>query len=160
MKSNQENNRQTDVLMVLPRKAVYGASYKPAEEIELTAEPRKVTAHRFGTEIGSLLIETGTDYEDERPSLVLRETERIGSATLAAMVCMLAAEFEKKPCRTPLYIRLSDQPIERLAWLHRIGFLPYFGKWKDHTPQQSEQDWTEITETLRMRYPNGIENYD
>ena len=143
-----------EVLMVLPKRVIHQESPLPDDwnvdwidqsailknGEEIIAEARLTDADDFGFRRPAICFEMSGEKED-----VMKAFE--------SLISRLALDYEKTPSRNPLYIKLSAQDLELIAKASRMGFISYFGEWKQADPDESEALWIQITEDLRRRFP-------
>lgn len=99
------------------------------------------------------------DFGMDRPTILFDVhgcDPRTKQELFEAVVSRLAIAYDQIPGKYPLYIRLSEADLDLIAQASHLGFIPYFGKWAKKTPEQSEKSWQAITDSLRTRYPQGL----
>lgn len=148
---------ENDVLMVLPRKTVYTA-YKLVDQWVLDQDCSRFSISMGGRVIATSYWQEADDFGMVRPAIIFdAQNDEHRAELFTALMTRIALAYDEVPSKYPLYIRLSQSDLELIAQASRIGFVPYFGQWKERSAAESEEDWKSITEALRIAYP-GPEN--
>ncbi|MCF0245408.1 MAG: hypothetical protein HUJ55_01120 [Ileibacterium sp.] len=148
---------KTDVLMVLPKRII-SAPAKLLDHWEMDLDSNGITIYTQNELLGHAMVVNGSEFGMERPSLKVAIHHDDDELHLfEAMISRLAVVYEQVPSRYPLYIRLSSKELRRIAKASRMGFIPYFGEWKESSRKGSEASWEEITGELRKAFPKGLE---
>lgn len=138
--------------MVLPKKVIRQPSaLKP--DWELDKDPEGITIYETKKPVGHMNWQDSDEFGMERPAITLLLSDKEDPDLFDAMVSRLAIAYENLPERYPLYIRIPKTNLPLIAHAHRLGFIPYFGTWKESDADHSVADWEEITEALREAYP-------
>lgn len=150
-------NQEKDILMILPRRTILKGVNLPEnwhvkeEEILSLYQEENCLAQAFCT--------LAFDFEGiERSILVfepLLEEKKLKAFEILAS--RLALLFDQTPGRYPLYIKLKENDLSLIAKASQMGFIPYFGAWKQSSSQESEELWNQITKALRQTYPQGLQ---
>lgn len=142
--------KNKDVLMVLPKKTILVPSaLKSMWDVD--KDPQGVTIFNASRPLSHANWENSDDFGNLRPCIVLELPEEADMDLFDAMVSRLAVAYESLPERYPLYIRIDSSNLELIAHASRIGFVPYFGNWKEKNADESAADWETITQALRVQ---------
>lgn len=146
---------QTDILMILPRKTVRSEQPVPQGwEVDQDASGISLTIDDQPSFIASWR-EAG-DFGMNRPAIRFQSLDgKLKPRAFEVLVSRLAKAYDQMPSRYPLYIRLHSKELPLIAAASRLGFIPYFGNWKEQSAAQSESAWNIITENLREAFPEG-----
>lgn len=99
-------------------------------------------------------------YKDEEGCLFLaylavkESHQRQGIAK--AMVTKICMQFDRIKGKFPLYAKVNAQSYIAIMLLARLEFTPFLGETKNKTEQESQEDWTKITEILRQKSKEDI----
>lgn len=152
-----DKNIDNEVLMVLPKKTIYTA-YKLAENWTCDQDSSHFTIFMAGVPIAMAYWQEADDFGMIRPAIVFdAQREDLRAELFTALMTRMALAYDEIPSKYPLYIRLFESDLELIAQASRMGFVPYFGQWKQKSADESEEDWKRITESLRQAYP-GVDN--
>ena len=106
-----------------------------------------------GNLVASCGLWKGTHFGMERIRLhdvsVLPAHQHQGIAK--AMIVHCARMYDGMKSRYPLYVVSQSQSYGAIALYSRLGFTPYLGEFQDHTKEQSEADWTKVTQILKEK---------
>lgn len=144
-----------DVLMILPRKRIHRVHDLP-ETWELDKEPSGISLFIDRKPAGYASWMPADDFGTVRPVISFSSTDTNQLQLIfKVLVGRLAVAFDLIPSCNPLYIRLNKSQVDLIAEASRMGFIPYFGKWKESDEDHSVSSWEEITEDLRRTYPEN-----
>lgn len=150
-----ENTNSSDVLMILPRKTIHHPSALH-EGWETDEDPVGLSILVDNQPAARACIENEGDFGLQRPALKVQDGAAQDQDLFEAIVSRLAMVYDQLPMRYPLYIRFHSNQLELIAKASRMGFVPYFGQWEEKTFDQSEEDWTKVTDSLRKVFPQGL----
>lgn len=141
--------------MILPKRTIRRLKKLPGNW-EVDQDPAGVSLFIDHKSTALAYYSDEGDFGNKRPAIhFVCEEGREAGRIFELLVSRLCLGFENTPSRNPLYIRLSDEQTDLIAAASRMGFLPYFGDWKESNATQSVQSWASITESLRTCYPDG-----
>ncbi len=150
-------NSEKEILMILPRRTILRM---PSSSFRFEAlEKSKIKAYLEEIQVGQGCWQEAFDFEGVgRPTLIweIRQTEN-ELEIFEGLISHLALAFDQIPGRYPLYLKLQATNLPYIAKASRMGFIPYFGQWKQSSAQESEMIWQDITDALRKTYPNGFD---
>ncbi len=154
----EDRNLDNEILMILPRRTFFKASCLPGNwEVDQDPAGLSVLVDQQPAAYASWKDED--DFGTDRPAILFDVhgcDPRTKQELFEAVVSRLAIAYDQIPGKYPLYIRLSEADLDLIAQASHLGFIPYFGKWAKKTPEQSEKSWQAITDSLRTRYPQGL----
>lgn len=92
----------------------------------------------------------GHDFPDRlRLHWVATSLDHQHKGLAKAVISRIACDYETMNSRYPLYLSTQSQSHGAIKLYTRLGFIPYMGEYKDHTSEQSQEDWKLVTEVLR-----------
>lgn len=142
-----------DILMVLPKNTIHYPS-EMSRDWEIEKDGGGITIYTKDRLLGHAEWHARRDFGFERPAINIRMIDREEEMKVfESLISRIAMAYEMMPNRYPLYIRLPQKHTALIAKASRMGFIPYFGEWKEASKDQSVKDWERITEDLRREFP-------
>ncbi len=143
-----------DILMVLPKNTIHSPN-EMSQDWEVDKDGAGITIYTKDRLLGHADWRNRKDFGFSRPAIDIKLIDKEQEMKVfEALVSRLASAYEMMPSRYPLYIRLPQKHTSLIAKAARMGFIPYFGEWKESTRENSENDWKRITEQLRQDFPS------
>lgn len=144
-----------NVLMVLPKRAI-GRPSEMDPKWDLDKDSSGISVFEQENLLARAVWETEDDFGFDRPAIQMTVlNQELELDLFEALVSRLALAYESMPSRYPLYIRVPKDHLMLIAKASRMGFVPYFGEWKESSSHHSQNTWEEITHALRTMYPQG-----
>ncbi|WP_304684013.1 hypothetical protein [Ileibacterium valens] len=142
-----------DILMVLPKNTIHTPN-EMSQDWEIDKDSGGITIYTKNKLLGYADWRNRKDFGFSRPAINIQLLDSEQEMNVfEALISRLATAYEMMPSRYPLYIRLPQQHTSLIAQAARMGFIPYFGEWKESSKENSENDWKKITEQLRHDFP-------
>lgn len=136
--------------MVLPKRTIQMPS-ELKHSWDVDNDPDGITIFNAHQPVCHANWQDSDEFGMDRPAITLILPDEEDLDLFDAMVSRLAIAYENLPERYPLYIRLHKTSLDLIAHASRLGFIPYFGEWKESNENHSAAVWEEITNALRNR---------
>lgn len=142
---------KSEVLMVLPKNTIFAPVLLP-EDYTIQEGDHLITILKNSAPVATGSLETGRHFGVDRLHILTHSHDPL---LYAAVVSRLAIQYESEPTRYPLYIAVDSEDFDLIRTLARLEFMPYLGEWSQASQEDSELQWSQITECMRNEDRHG-----